>query len=244
MLATVERFHEDAYLRRCRARVLRHGDGQLVTDTTLFYPLGGGQPGDTGWAILADGSRFAIGDTRRDKDTREIVHFLDVAAPNLAPGTEVELQLDWARRHRHMRMHTCLHLLSAVVRAGVTGGNLSEHSGRLDFDATELALDSLAITDDLQRLIDADLPVQIRHISGPDLAAQPELIRTMSVTPPLHLPEIRLIDIVSADLQPCGGTHVARTGEIGAVRVLRIENKGARNKRVVLSFVDEPSDGA
>jgi misacylated tRNA(Ala) deacylase len=237
--ATVELFHKDAYLKRCRAHVLQHAAGELQTDATLFYPLGGGQPGDTGWVTLPDGSRHAVTDTRRDKESRAIVHFIDASLAPIAPGTEVELELDWQRRHRHMRMHTCLHLLSAVVRAGVTGGNLNDHSGRLDFDATELALDPLQITDDLQRLISADLAVTVRLTTGADLAAQPELIRTMSVTPPLHLPMIRLIDIASADLQPCGGTHVARTGEIGAVRVLRIENKGARNKRVVLTFIDD-----
>lgn len=238
MTATAELFNDDAYLARCRARVLRHEGNALVVDATVFYPLGGGQPGDSGWLILADGSRHAIADTRRDKATREIVHQLDAVLPPLPPGTEVELEIDWPRRHRHMRMHTCLHLLSAVIRAGVTGGNLTDQNGRLDFDAAELALDADDIGEQLQRLIVADLPVRVRGISGADLAAQPELIRTMSVTPPLHLPLIRLIEIESADLQPCGGTHVRHTGEIGAVRVARIENKGARNKRVVLAFAD------
>jgi misacylated tRNA(Ala) deacylase len=239
MVATAELFNDDAYLTRCRTRVQRHETGALVTDSTVFYPLGGGQPGDIGWLILGDGSRHAITDTRRDKDTREIVHQIDADVIALTPGTEVDLEIDWARRHRHMRMHTCLHLLSAVIRAGVTGGNLNDQTGRLDFDAAELALDADEITEQLQRLIVSDLPLRVRSISGADLAAQPELIRTMSVTPPLHLPQIRLIEIESADLQPCGGTHVRSTGEIGAVRVVRIENKGAHNKRVVLALADE-----
>lgn len=239
MVATAELFNDDAYLTRCRARVLRCEGSVLVTDATVFYPLGGGQPGDSGWLVLSDGTRHAITDTRRDKDTREIVHQVNGAPPSLMPGTEVDIEIDWARRHRHMRMHTCLHLLSAVIRAGVTGGNLTDQTGRLDFDAADLALDAEEITEQLQRLIVSDLPLRVRSISGADLAAQPELIRTMSVTPPLHLPQIRLIEIESADLQPCGGTHVRNTGEIGAVRVARIENKGARNKRVVLAFADE-----
>jgi len=234
-----ERFYEDATLTRTAARVVRHDDAGLVLDATVFYPLGGGQPGDTGRLLTGDGSRLPIVDTRRDKTTREILHLLPDDAPRLAPGTEVDVELDWARRHRHMRMHTALHLLSAVIRAGVTGGNLTDQGGRLDFDAAGMALDADAITAELQRLVAADLPVRIRTIAGHDLRAQPELIRTMSVSPPLDAPEVRLIEIEGADLQPCGGTHVARTGEIGAVRVAKIENKGARNRRVALAFAED-----
>jgi misacylated tRNA(Ala) deacylase len=151
----------------------------------------------------------------------------------------VELELDWERRHRHMRMHTALHLLSAVIKAGVTGGNLTDRGGRLDFDAGELRLDARDITDRLQELVAADRPVHVRRISGDELRARPELIRTMSVSPPLDVPIVRLVEIEATDLQPCGGTHVARTGEIGALRVARIENKGARNRRVCLEFVEE-----
>jgi misacylated tRNA(Ala) deacylase len=233
-----EHFYDDPYLRRCRARVVRHDAQGLVTDGTVFYPLGGGQPGDSGDVRLDDDRGFAITDTRRDKDTREIVHVLDANAPLLPPGTEVDLVLDWTRRHRHMRMHTCLHLLSAVIKAGVTGGNLNDKTGRLDFDMGDLVLDAPHINRELERLVAADLPVHVRSMSGEELGAKPELIRTMAVTPPLHLPQIRLIDVEGADLQPCGGTHVRRTSEIGAVIVGRIENKGSRNKRVVLAFVD------
>lgn len=233
-----ELFNEDAYLRGCEARVVRHDDSGLVLDATVFYPLGGGQPGDAGTLTLADGVTFAILDTRRDRETREIVHVLAADAPRLAPGALVTLELDWERRHRHMRMHTALHLLSAVIKAGVTGGNLTEVSGRLDFDAAGMTLDAEAITAELRRLIAAELPVRVRSISGSELRAQPELIRTMSVSPPLDAPQVRLIEIEGADLQPCGGTHVASTGEIGAVRVARIENKGSRNRRVALAFAD------
>jgi misacylated tRNA(Ala) deacylase len=234
-----ELFNDDAYLRQATARVLRHDECGLVLDATLFYPLGGGQPGDTGTLILDDGRRFAVTDTRRDRDTRQVVSQLGPDAPRLAPGTPVTLELDWERRHRHMRMHTALHLLSAVIKAGVTGGNLTDRSGRLDFDAGELRLDAADVTQRLQALVAADHPVHVRCISGDELRAQPSLIRTMSVSPPPDVPLVRLVEIEGADLQPCGGTHVVRTGEIGAIAVGRIENKGAHNRRVALNFLEE-----
>jgi misacylated tRNA(Ala) deacylase len=208
-----------------------------VTDATVFYPLGGGQPGDSGVARLADGTSVRIVDTRRDKESRAIQHQLEPGAAPLAPGTELELELDWERRYRHMRMHTCLHLLSAVIKAGVTGGNLSDQTGRLDFDLATSDLDAAAIDAALARLIGDDRALRVSHISGAELSTRPDLIKTMAVTPPLHLPDIRLVEIEGADLQPCGGTHLARTGEIGGVRVARIENKGKNNKRVVLSLL-------
>jgi len=232
----IELFHDDAYVKTCTARVLRHDASGLVTDATVFYPLGGGQPGDSGWVRLADGRALRIGDTRRDKDTRAIQHQVEGVDGFLEPGTELVLELDWERRYRHMRMHTCLHLLSAVIKAGVTGGNLNDQTGRLDFDLATADLHGAEIEAKLAALIADDRPVRVSHISGPELAARPELIRTMAVTPPLHLPDIRLVEIEGADLQPCGGTHLGRSGEIGAVRVAKIENKGRNNKRVVLAL--------
>ncbi|WP_434633200.1 alanyl-tRNA editing protein [Chromobacterium sp. CV08] len=233
-----EQFYKDAYQTRLATRVLRHDDAGLALEDTLCYPLGGGQPGDSATLTLADGSALRIADTRRDRETRVILHQTDGDA-RLAPGTEVTLELDWARRHRHMRVHTCLHLLSVVIKAGVTGGNLTAESGRLDFDLPEgMELDKESIEAELNRLIEADLAVAVKMTSGEALKAQPELIKTMSVTPPLHLPEIRLIEVEGVDLQPCGGTHVARTGEIGRVRIKKIESKGARNKRVVVELAD------
>ncbi|WP_283148889.1 alanyl-tRNA editing protein [Silvimonas soli] len=234
-----ERFYIDPYQTTLQTTVMRHDDAGLVLGDTLCYPLGGGQPGDTAQLALADGGVLAITDTRRDKATREIVHLLEADAPRLAEGTAVTLTLDWARRHRHMRVHTCLHLLSVVIKAGVTGGNLTTESGRLDFDLPEgMELDREFIESELNRLISEDHPVAVQMTSGAALKRQPELIKTMSVTPPLELPEIRLIAIEGIDLQPCGGTHVQRTGEIGAVMVKKIESKGARNKRVVLALLD------
>jgi len=235
-----ELFYNDPYLRECATQVLRHDEAGLLLADTVCYPVGGGQPGDTGMLRLADGSAWPIIDTRRDRETREILHQLPADATRLAPGTPVALALDWERRHRHMRMHTGLHLLGSLIKAGVTGGNLTDHGGRLDFDLGDLdiALDADALNAGLQRLVDADAPLRVSHISGAELAARPELIRTMSVTPPLHLPQIRLVEIEGVDLQPCGGTHVAHTGEVGALRVSRIENKGSHNKRVALTFAD------
>lgn len=235
-----ELFYSDPYLRSCEAQVLRHDEAGLVLADTVCYPVGGGQPGDTGTLRLADGRSWPVLDTRRDRETREILHQLPADAPRLAPGTAVSLTLDWERRHRHMRMHTGLHLLGSLIKAGVTGGNLTDRGGRLDFDlgGLDLALAADALNAGLERLVAADAPLHVSHISGAELAARPELIRTMSVTPPLHLPQIRLVEIEGVDLQPCGGTHVARTGEVGALRVSRIENKGSRNKRVAVTFAD------
>ncbi|XLM23231.1 alanyl-tRNA editing protein, partial [Chromobacterium piscinae] len=225
------------YQTRLATRVVRHDDAGLVLEDTLCYPLGGGQPGDSATLTLADGGTLRIADTRRDRETRAILHQTE-GDIRLAPGTEVTLDLDWDRRYRHMRIHTCMHLLGVVIKAGVTGGNMTAESGRLDFSLPEgMELDKEEIEAELNRLVEADLPVAVKMTSGEALQAQPELIRTMSVTPPLHLPEIRLIEIEGVDLQPCGGTHLARTGEVGRVRVKKIENKGARNKRVVLELV-------
>jgi len=234
-----ERFYLDPYQTTLHTTVLSHDERGLVLADTLCYPLGGGQPGDTATLQLADGSQLAIIDTRRDKASREIVHQLAAGSPQLAAGSAVTLQLDWARRHRHMRVHTCLHLLSCVIRAGVTGGNLTADSGRLDFDLPEgMELDREHIERELNALIAANHAVTVQMTSGEALRAQPELIKTMSVTPPLDLPEIRLIAIDGIDLQPCGGTHVRQTGEIGQVVVKKIESKGARNKRVVIALAD------
>lgn len=234
-----ERFYLDPYQTTLHTTVLSHDERGLVLADTLCYPLSGGQPGDTATLQLADGRQLAITDTRRDKASREIVHQLAAGSPQLAAGSAVTLQLDWARRHRHMRVHTCLHLLSCVIRAGVTGGNLTADSGRLDFDLPEgMELDRDHIERELNALIAANHAVTVQMTSGEALRAQPELIKTMSVTPPLDLPEIRLIAIDGIDLQPCGGTHVRQTGEIGQVLVKKIESKGARNKRVVIALAD------
>lgn len=221
-------FSEDAYLTQCTARVLESGPDGIVLDRTLFYPLGGGQPGDRG-VIEWDGRSCSVLDTRRRREDGAIVHHVPDAAPLPAVGSEVSARIDWALRLRHMRMHTCLHLLGAVLKFPVTGGNISAEKSRLDFDMPESA-DKAQVTAALNALISADHPVESRWIDEEDL--DPALIRTMSVKPPTGVGRIRLLDIPGVDLQPCGGTHVRRTGEIGAATVTRIEKKGRQNRRV------------
>jgi len=231
---TEELFREDAYMKTATAQVLAATPAGIVLDRTIFYPMGGGQPGDTGTLVRADGTRIAIADTR--KGEAGILHFATEGQALPASGETVTLELDWARRHRHMRMHTALHLLCAVVPAGVTGGQIGADRSRLDFDPGEVVFDKAAIEAGLNRLIAQDAAVVPRWVEESELDARPELVRTMSVQPPRGAGRVRLLDIAGVDLQPCGGTHVARTGEIGAVVVEKIESKGKRNRRVVLAL--------
>lgn len=229
---TAELFRENAYLRRCEATVVAADGSGIVLDRTVFYPTGGGQPGDRGVLRTPDGREVAILDTRADRESGSILHLPAEGAPLPRPGEPVEAVIDWDRRYRLMRTHTCLHLLSALVPGAVTGGQVGEDRGRLDFAIEREALDRQALQAELDRLVAADRPVRIRWIEESELEANPELVRTLSVRPPRGLGRIRLVEIEGVDLQACGGTHVARTGEIGRVVVGRIENKGRRNRRV------------
>jgi misacylated tRNA(Ala) deacylase len=229
-------FRDDAYLKSCEATVVSAGPEGLRLDRTVFYPMGGGQPGDCGSLTLEDGTAIKVVDAVKGADHEDVVHVLEDGVPPPAPGTRVTAEIDWERRHRHMRMHSCLHLLCAVVTGDVTGGQVGEAKGRLDFNLPDTQLDKEHITAELNRLVAEDHPVQPRWISAEDLQAQPELVRTMSVKPPLDGGRVRLLDIAGVDLQPCGGTHVARTGEIGRVRVGKIENKGRQNRRINILF--------
>ena len=231
---TEELFREDAYLKTAAATVRAATPAGIVLDRTIFYPAGGGQPGDTGALVRADGTRVAIADTR--KGETGILHVPAEGQALPEAGETVALEIDWARRHRHMRMHTALHLLCAVVPAGVTGGQIGAERSRLDFDPGEVVFDKAAIEAGLNRLIAQDALVVPRWVEESELDARPELVRTMSVQPPRGAGRIRLLDIAGVDLQPCGGTHVARTREIGAVVVEKIESKGKRNRRVVLGL--------
>lgn len=233
---TEELFREDAYLRECSATVVASEPGSVVLDRTVFYPRGGGQPGDAGVLILPDGSEVEVSDTVKNEDA--IVHVMAEDAPLLSVGTEVTAKIDWERRHRHMRMHTCLHLLCAVVPCGVTGGQIGADRSRLDFDIGETVLDKEHITAELNRLIAEDHPVAPRWITDAELDASPDLVRTMSVQPPRGSGRVRLLEVTGVDLQPCGGTHVSHTGEIGPIAVAKIENKGKRNRRVNVVLVD------
>lgn len=235
---TEELFRSDAYMKSCSAVVTAVDETGVQLDRTVFYPTGGGQPGDVGVLRRADGSAVAIADTRKGKAAGEIVHVLAAGAAAPAVGEAVTAEIDWARRHRLMRMHTAMHLLCAVVPAGVTCGQVGDGRSRLDFDVGELTLDKDAIAAKLNELIATDAAVTPRWITDEELAAQPELVRTMSVKPPTGAGKVRLLDIAGIDLQPCGGTHVARVGEIGPVTVEKIENKGKRNRRVVIALAE------
>lgn len=228
-------FRDRPYARECDAVVVSAVDGRVVLDRTVFYPTGGGQPGDTGELRLADGRVVSVGGTVREDAGAGIVHLVDPAA-SIAPGQPVTARIDWERRHRLMRFHTCLHLLCAVVGAPVTGGRMGEDKAHLDFDIEMEKLDAAAIESRLAELIDADLPVEAGAITEQELDANPGLVRTMSVQPPRGQGTVRTIHIPGVDLQPCGGTHLARTGEIGPVRVTRIRSEGKRNKRVTIAF--------
>ena len=233
---TEEIFREDAYARDCQATVTAINErGGIVLDRTVFYPTGGGQPGDRGVLETDDGREIAIATTVYGDD-RSIVHVPTEGQELPAPGSTVTARVDWDRRHHLMRIHTCMHLLSAVLPYPVTGGQIESDRGRLDFDIPEAGLDKDAITSELNALIEADKAVAIRWITDAELEAQPDLVKTMAVKPPMGTGRVRLIEIEDCDLQPCGGTHVARTGEIGEVRVDKIEKKGAKNRRVKVVF--------
>jgi len=231
-------FRDDAYLRECAATVTASGDQGIVLDRTVFYAMSGGQPGDQGWLAAEDGTGTRIVDTRKGAGADEIAHLPEPGAPLPAVGARVTARIDWPRRHRLMRMHTCMHLLCAVIEGDVTGGQVGDGKGRLDFNLPDTRLDKDRITADLNRLIAEDHPVRARWITDAELDAEPGLVRTMSVQPPRGAGRVRLLEIEGVDLQPCGGTHVRTTGEIGRVAVAKIENKGRQNRRVNLVLED------
>jgi len=227
-------FRDDAYLRSCEARVIAVGDAGIELDCTIYYPMGGGQPGDTGGLRRADGSLVPIVDTRHG-DGERILHVLAPGTPLPQVGEMVTLELDWNRRYAHMRMHTCLHLLGAVLRYGVTGGSVGVERSRLDFDMQD-SVDREAVDAQLNALVEGDHAVRTLWITQEELDARPDLIRTLSVRPPPGAGRIRLLEIAGVDLQPCGGTHVATTREIGPVRLGKVEKKGAHNRRVYVEL--------
>ncbi len=229
-----ELFRQDSYLKSCEAKVIGtvpERDG-IILDRTVFYPMGGGQPGDIGLLKSANGEQSEIGATFYTDDGCAIMHILSVGAQVPEIGETVECTIDWDDRYAHMRVHTALHLLCATLPYPVTGGSISKGQGRLDFDIPDAGLDKDALSDELNKLISRELPVSISWITDDELRAQPELVRTMSVTPPLSAGKVRMIAVGDVDLQPCGGTHVANTREIGKVQVTKIEKKGAQNRRV------------
>jgi misacylated tRNA(Ala) deacylase len=235
-------YRSDAYLTQAEAVVRAHtAEGGLLLDRTLFYPQGGGQPGDSG-VVEWPGGRIEIGTTVKSVGGNGSVLVPAAPGPLPAVGATVAQSLDWARRYRHMRIHTALHLLSVVIPLPVTGGQITAEKGRLDFDMPEAPTDKNAVEAALQALVDRDLPVSEDWITEAELDANPGLVKTMSVQPPRGAGRIRLVRIgageAQVDLQPCGGTHVARTAEIGRVRLGKIEKKGRQNRRVSLHLDD------
>jgi len=231
-------FRDDAYATECQATVLSTGPDGVVLDRTVFYPTGGGQPGDTGTLVTADGSELAVAEAVKGASPVDVLHKLADGVPLPAVGATVTARIDWQRRHKHMRMHTSMHLLCSMIHHGVTGGQVGAEKSRLDFDSGDHVYDKEELTQKLNGLIAEDYPVLSRWIDESELDANPEMVRTLSVQPPRGTGRIRLIAVGDGviDLQPCGGTHVAHTGEIGRVRVSKIENKGKRNRRIHIVF--------
>lgn len=233
---TEELFREDAYLQRCEAEVTAVVDDGACLDRTVFYCTGGGQPGDRGRLLLEDGVALEVVDTV--KDGARIVHRLGDGIEPPRVGARVIGEVDWLRRHRLMRMHSALHLLCAAIARPVTGGQVGEQKSRLDFDLQGEAVDKDRIAELIARWIAEDHPISHRWIDAAELEARPELVRTMSVRPPTSAGRVRLVEIADVDLQACGGTHVRSTGEIGAVSIGKIENKGRQNRRISLTLLD------
>jgi misacylated tRNA(Ala) deacylase len=249
---TQDLFRQDAYLTECAASVTAVTEQGIVLDRTVFYPLGGGQAGDTGELLLADGRAIAIADTRKGKDadgqpTADIVH---VPAPGqeallatLPPGTALTARIDWARRHRLMRFHTTTHLLCHLVPYPVNGCSITPDYARLDLALTD-PLDKETLSAGIAALVAAAHPVVLGSITDAELDANPALVKSMSVSPPRGSGTVRTVRIGQTeliDLQPCGGTHVANTAEIGRVGVTKIEKKSATTRRVVLGFLESPA---
>jgi misacylated tRNA(Ala) deacylase len=238
-MATDCLFREDSYLKDCDATVVAlEPNGGIVLDRTVFYAASGGQPADRGTLTTDSGASIPIANVVfTDPSKTTIAHVPAPGSPAVAVGDKVKASIDWPVRHARMRMHTALHLLSAVLPYPVTGGSVGEAESRLDFDIPEAGLDKDAITAKLAEMIASDAPVSSRWISDAELEANPGLVKTMSVKPPMGTGQVRLIEIKDLDLQPCGGTHVRSTAEIGAVRVTQVEKKGKQNRRVRLALV-------
>lgn len=229
-------FRDDAYQTDCPATVTGLTDKGIILDRTVFYAQGGGQPGDIGRLVRQDGTLVPIVNTIYGEDRKSIVHVPADGAPTLSEGDTVTAILDWDKRYARMRIHTALHLLSVVLPFPVTGGAIADGEGRLDFDIQDAGLDKEKIGRDLNGLIGRDAPVTESWITDEELDANPGLVKTMSVKPPRGSGRVRLITIEGIDLQPCGGTHVRRTGEIGSVVVTNIEKKGKQNRRVRIAL--------
>jgi misacylated tRNA(Ala) deacylase len=242
---TEELFRADAALLECQATVQAADANGVVLDRTVFYPLGGGQAGDAGWLVSEGGATLAIADTRKHPEQPGVIVHLPAPGADLAafaPGTRVTARIDAERRRAHMRFHTATHLLCALIPKPVNGCSITAGYARLDFHMTE-PLDKEALSAGIARLVAEAHPVRQRWIDEAELDANPGLVRSMSVQPPRGQGRVRVIEIEGVDLQPCGGTHVANTAEIGRVVVTKIEKKSAMTRRVVLGFAEHGPQG-
>jgi misacylated tRNA(Ala) deacylase len=236
-------FRTDPYAKSCEATITAIGEHGIELDRTVFYPMGGGQPGDSGVLrpLERTGAPVPIENARKGAAANSVLHVPAEQGGQLALGTRVSAEIDWARRHRLMRVHSCLHLLSAVLPYPVTGGQVGDGKGRLDFDIPESILDKDEIAAQLNALVAAGHEIESELIDDEELESRPELVKTMAVKPPVGQGKVRLIRISGLDLQPCGGTHVASTAEIGEVVVTKIQKKGRLNRRVSIELVDPTS---
>jgi misacylated tRNA(Ala) deacylase len=237
-MATELLFRDDAYLKTANARVIAISDRGIELDRTIFYPLGGGQPGDVGALVRANGERIAIGDTRKGDTADSVLHIPVAGATRPEIGEILTLEIDWQRRYSLMRLHTALHVMSCVVVAPVSGGNIAPDKARLDFDIDMNLLNAERIEQETNALLAKSIATETVWITDEELDSRPELVKTMSVQPPRGAGRVRLLKIPGIDLQPCGGTHVQNIGEIGPIRVLKIRNEGKRNKRVEISLAE------
>ena len=228
-----ELFRQDAYLKDADATVTAVEERGVRLDRTIFYPTGGGQPGDSG-VLRWDGGEAKIVDAVK-ADGGDVLHVLAPDAPRPAVGAKVQTILDWDRRYRHMRMHTALHVMSAVIKGNVTGGQVNADKSRLDFNLEGDVPTKEWVTEEINKILAVDRPVTPQWVTDEELNARPELVKTMSVRPPMGAGRVRLLAIEGVDLQACGGTHVARTGEIGRVECTKIENKGKMNRRFIIA---------
>jgi misacylated tRNA(Ala) deacylase len=229
-------FRDDAYAKTATARVVAVTERGIELDRTIFYPQGGGQVGDTGVLLRESGEQVLIGDTRKAETIDSVLHIPLAGMSRPEVGETLTLEIDWERRYKLMRLHTALHVMSCVVVAPVTGGNIAPDKGRLDFDIDMSLLDAEKIACETNLLIGRGVETETVWITDEELDARPELVKTMSVQPPRGAGRVRLLKIPGIDLQPCGGTHVKNIAEIGAIRVLKIRSEGRRNRRVEIGL--------
>jgi misacylated tRNA(Ala) deacylase len=229
-----ELFRQDSYLKEADAIVTAQDERGVRLDRTIFYPTGGGQPGDTG-VLRWDGGEAHILDSVKAHGG-DVLHVLAPDAPRPAVGTKVHAVLDWERRYKHMRMHTAMHVMSSIIKGSVTGGQVGADKSRLDFNLDGEVPTKEWVTEEMNRILATDHPVAAQWITDEEMNARPELVKTMSVRPPMGAGRVRLLSIEGVDLQACGGTHVARTAEIGRVECTKVENKGKMNRRFIIAL--------